>query len=74
MNTRIGYDLTPLLRWDNYAILNLNGRSLFFSPNLTYSVYADLDLALGLQIFTGSDKSEYGTFHNLYYIQIQRFF
>lgn len=70
----IGYDLTPLLRWDNYAILNLNDKSLFFSPNLTYSVIADLDLSLGIQIFEGSDRSEYGALHNLYYTQLQWFF
>lgn len=70
----IGYDVTPLLRWDNYAILNLNDGSLFLSPNLTYSVITDLDLAMGIQIFEGSDKSEYGAFHNLYYTQLQWFF
>ncbi len=70
----IGYDLTSLLRWDNYAILNLNDKSLFFNPNLTYSVITDLDLALGIQIFEGSDTSEYRVFHNLYYVQIQWFF
>lgn len=70
----IGYDITPILRWDNYLILNLNDGSLFLSPNLTYSVITDLDLEAGIQIFKGSDNSEYGTFHNLCYIQIQRFF
>ena len=74
MGISIGYDLTPLLRWDNYLILNLNDGSLFLSPNLTYSIITDLDLTMGIQIFEGSDNSEHGILHNLYYIQIQQFF
>ncbi len=69
-----GYDLTPLLRWDNYAILNLNDGSLYFSPNLTYSVMTNLDWALGPQLFVGSDGSEYGTYSNRYTTQLQWFF
>jgi hypothetical protein len=34
----------------------------------------NLDWSLGLQYFEGSDGSEYGTFHDLYYTQLQWFF
>ncbi len=70
----MGYDLTPLLRWDNYAIYNFNDGSRFFSPHLTYSVATDLDWAVGLQYFAGSDGSEYGAFHAVSYAQVQWFF
>lgn len=70
----VGYDITPLLRWDNDAILNLDDGSLFFSPNLVYSIIANLDWAVGLQFFMGTDGSEYGAFRNVYYTQLQWFF
>lgn len=56
----IGYELTPLIRWDNYLILNLSDGSMFFSPALTYSVKENMELRFGLQFFAGSSSDEYG--------------
>ncbi len=68
------YDLTPLLRWDNVLIVNTDDRSRFFAPSLTYSITANLDWSGGVQLFGGTDGSEYGSFHNLYYTYVQYFF
>jgi len=56
----VGYELTPLVRWDNYLILNLSDGSVFFSPVLSYSVREDMDIRFGLQFFEGRSGDEYG--------------
>ena len=69
-----GYDLTPLLRLNSYAIINLDDNSVFFYPNVVYSVITNVDLTVGVQYFHGSTGTEYGTFHDVYYAQLQWFF
>lgn len=68
------YELTPLLKWSNYFVLNLGDRSRFFSPVLAYSVRANLDLSIGAQFFGGAPGSEYARLQDLYYAQLQWFF
>lgn len=70
----VGYDVTPLLRLNSYGIINLDDSSVFFFPNVVYSVITNLDLSLGVQLFGGSAGSEYGAFHDIYYAQLQWFF
>jgi len=68
------YDLTPLTRWNNFLIINLDDRSFFFSPQVITSLFEDLDLNFGAQIFGGNRESEYGGFENLYYADLKYFF
>lgn len=69
-----GYEITPLLKWNNYAVVNLLDGSWFLSPTLTYSIRTNLDLTIGLQLFRGRNDSEYGPFPDVYYLQAQWFF
>ena len=69
-----GYEITPLLKWNNYLVGNLADRSRYFSPTLTYSIKTNLDLTVGLQLFSGSNGSEYGRFNDVYYAQLHSFF
>ena len=69
-----GYEITPLLKWANYLVVNLADRSTYFSPSLTYSVRTNLDLTLGVQWFRGNESSEYGRFNDVFYAQLQWFF
>jgi hypothetical protein len=69
-----GYELTPLLKWNNYLVVNLADRSRYFSPSLTYSFRTNLDLSFGVQLFRGGAGSEYGRFNDAYYAQLQWFF
>ena len=69
-----GYEITPLLKSNNYFVANLADHSRYFSPSLTYSVKTDLDLTIGVQLFSGSSDSEYGQFNDVYYAQLQWFF
>jgi opacity protein-like surface antigen len=74
IGARLRYDLTPLLRSDNFLILNLDDSSRFFAPSLVYSLASNWDVAVGVQWFSGAADSEYERFHNVYYAYLQRFF
>jgi hypothetical protein len=69
-----GYEITPLLKWTNALVVNVADRSRYFSPVLTYSLRANLDLTLGVQLFRGGAGTEYAGFRDLYYAQAQWFF
>ncbi len=69
-----GYDLTPLLKWANYVVVNLDDGSRAVDARLTWSARSDLDLTLGLQRFGGRAGSEYRRWPNTWMAQLQWFF
>ena len=66
-----GYEITPLLKWANYLVLNVGDHSRFYSPELTFSLRENVGFRIGAQLFGGSAESEYGRFHDLYYAELQ---
>jgi len=64
---QISYDITPLTRWDNYLIFNLDDNSSFFSPTLSYSLSDNMELKAGVQLFAGESTAEYGDRQDVYY-------
>jgi len=74
LGTYASYEITPLLKWANYLVVNLADHSRYFSPSLTYSIKTNLDWSVGVQLFRGSNGSEYGRFNDVYYTQLQWFF
>lgn len=68
------YEITPLLDFAIYSAYDFQGTSLFINPELKYNIMANLDLKLAVQLFTGSSKSEFGDYNNIYYMQAQYFF
>jgi len=68
------YELTPLLKWSNWLARNMDDRSWYFSPRLTWSMRTDLDLSVGTQLFGGSGNSEFGQRKALYFASAQWFF
>lgn len=68
------YEITPLLKWMNYLVVNLDDRSRYFSPVLVYSVRENIDVSLGLQRFSGDQRSEYGRFNQVYYASANFYF
>jgi len=70
----VGYDLTPLLKWDNYLIYDIDGRSIFINPELRYNLRPNLDITLGAQVFWGTDSSEFGNYTDLYYTELKYYF
>lgn len=69
-----GYEITPLLKWINYLVANLDDGSRYFSPGLIYSIRTNLDWSLGVQHFAGGAGSEYGRFNDMYYTYLQYYF
>ena len=69
-----GYDLTPLWRLDGLAIWDPEGSSLFFSPKLTWSASADIELSLFAQLFAGDTDSEFGQANDAYLLRFEVFF
>ncbi len=69
-----GYEITPLIKWNNYLVHNLGDRSHFYSPSLTFSLRTNVDFTLGAQFFGGRAGTEYARFNDLYYAQLQWFF
>ncbi|MBE9504372.1 MAG: hypothetical protein IME96_09375 [Proteobacteria bacterium] len=70
----VGYDLTPLTRFENLLILNLMDGSRFYSPFLASSLRENMDLTLGIQLFAGDTGNEFGGLENLAYAQFSLFF
>lgn len=70
----IGYDLTPLIRTDNYLIFNLNDQSLFINPEISWSLLKNSELLLGGQFFSGDTLSEFGGYNDLVYLRWKTFF
>ncbi len=70
----LGYEMTPLLQWSHYLIINLDDASIFFAPSLRYSLTENIEGSAGIQIFNGASGSEYGMLKNLYIAQLQWFF
>lgn len=68
------YELTPLLRWENWLVRNVDDRSWYVSPRLTWSLRQDLDLAAGVQTFGGPARSEFGVRRTLWFAYAQWFF
>ncbi len=74
VGTYLGYDITPLLLWRNYVIINLDDDSYFFSPNLIYSMTDNVEASVGLQAFRGDNSTEFGGLSDLGIFQLQWYF
>ncbi|MCX5686382.1 MAG: hypothetical protein NTW09_02830 [Candidatus Omnitrophica bacterium] len=74
IGAQVGYDLTPLLKWDNYMIFDLNGNSLFVNPELKYNLKPNLDITLGAQVFWGPADSEFNDYKDIYYGEMKYYF
>lgn len=69
-----GYDITPLLKLNTDVVLNLDDRSRFVAPSITYSIRTNLDGSLGVRLFSGPTGSEYARPPNAAYLSLQWFF
>lgn len=68
------YELTPLYKVAGYAVLNLDDGSVVLWPRLEWSATSDFNLAVGLQWFGGTARSEYGRFSNVLHAEARLFF
>lgn len=42
----LGYDISPLLRGDIFAIADIEGRGIYVSPSLKYNLFQNLDISI----------------------------
>jgi hypothetical protein len=71
---QLGYDLTTDLRGDVVALYDWKGESVALFPSLRYSPTGWLELTLGVQLFEGRDRSEYGNGETLGFAIAEVFF
>ena len=62
----LGYNITPLLRFEHRMILNMDDTSVFLRPELRYELRSNLLLTLAAQLYGGGPNEEYGLPENLY--------
>jgi hypothetical protein len=62
----LGYNITPLLRFENHAIFNADDQSVFLRPELRYEAQANLLFTLAGQFYLGGPTEEFGMPENLY--------
>lgn len=68
------YEITPLLKWVNYVVLNADDRSHAVDSRLVWSIDPAADVTFGVQRFTGAAGSEFATLPNAVQVQLQWFF
>jgi hypothetical protein len=67
-------EITPLLKWMTYMVVNVDDRSRAVDTRLVWSVSSDLELTAGVQRFGGRSGSEYGNVPAAWQAQLQWFF
>ena len=68
------YQLTPLVKLAGYIVLNADDGSAVLWPRVEWSAGTNLDLAAGIQRFSGGRGSEYGRLTNLIHVEVKAFF
>jgi hypothetical protein len=68
------YEITPLLKWTTYMVVNGDDRSRAIDVRLVQSIAPNLALALGVQRFSGAAGSEFANLSNALHVQLQWFF
>ena len=74
LGVQLGYDVTPEIRGDFVTLVDMDGGSAAFFPNLRYSPLDSLELTFGVQLFAGPKRSQYGSSDPLVYILADWFF
>lgn len=68
------FEITPLLKWMTYVVVNGDDGSRAIDTRLVWSVRPDLELTAGVQRFGGRSGSEYGSAAAAWQAQLQWFF
>ena len=74
LGVEVGYDLTPEVRGDLVTLVDMDGGSAAFVPSLRYSPLDSIELTLGVQLFAGPRRSQYGASEPLVHLLADWFF
>ena len=64
------YDITPLLKIDAYAVVDLAGHSLFLNPQVRYNAFTNVDVSAGAQLSGGARGGEFDGVPRLFFAQL----
>ncbi len=70
----LGYDLTPLWRFDLLVIADMQRSGAFISPSLKWSASENVDITAFAQIPQGTGVSEFAVFEPLYAVRADWYF
>jgi len=70
----LGYDLTPLWRFDLLVIADMQRSGTFISPSLKWSAAENVDITAFVQIPQGGGVSEFAVFEPLYAVRADWYF
>jgi hypothetical protein len=68
------WEISPLWKFKNFFVFDIDGRSAFFNPEIRYSIKENFDAAIGAQLFVESTGSEFEGNQNLCYTELKYFF
>jgi hypothetical protein len=68
------YEITPLLKWMTYVVINADDRSHAVDSRLVWSIGSATDLTFGVQHFFGAASSEFDALPKAVQVQLQWFF
>jgi len=71
---QVGYELTPELQGNFVGIIDIDGGSAAFFPNLLWSPLDWMEIATGVQLFAGPHLSQFGDQQLLVYGQLDLYF
>lgn len=74
LGVQIGYDWTAEIRGDFVTLIDIDGGSAAFFPSVRYSPLDSVELTLGVQVFAGPRRSQYGASEPLVHILADLFF
>ena len=67
-------NVTPLLRFDLYAIVNLTDRSRLFGPGLAFSISDNIDFAFSSYLLGGDAGTELGSLESTLFLSLQYYY
>ena len=74
LGIQTGYDISPEIRGDFITLVDLDGGSAAFFPNISYAPFDAVELNLGVQLFVGPRLSQYGGQEHRVYVRGEFFF
>ncbi len=74
VSASISRKLTPLFKAQLQLIYDINGKSAFVNPELSYNIKENIDAKAGAQIYAQTPGSEFQDSNNLYYCELKLYF
>ena len=74
VSASVSRKITPLFKCLLAAIYDINGKSAFVNPELSYNIKENIDAKVGAQLYAETPGSEFQDSNNLYYCEFKLYF